>query len=508
MHIVFIHSRYENLSLEYLSAMLKREGHDVSLVFLRDSFLKKEAVSNFNRAVQEAIKLEPDLVGFSINAYYYPLAVEISKKIKERYKEVPIIMGGHQAVITPEAVIRNPSVDIVCVGEGEEAVVELANSFSAKEQRNFKIKNIWFKRNGNLISNEIRPLIENLDQIPMPDKKLFYDNFHPMQEIYIILTSRGCPYNCNYCLNSVIKRIYKNKGRYIRTRSVNHVLKELKWAKENFKPRGIAFVDAHFPYNLKWLREFTPRYKEEIGLPFACEIHPHYVTEETVNLLKEAGCFFIEMGIESVNEKIRKAILNRFGTNEEIMMAAKSCHQVNLSFSINHIFNIPFEDKKDRIDALMFYNMIRPSFILPLPLIYHSLQPIAKIAFHAGILNEQHMAELGEGGFINSFLLKPEPQDEFYNFSFIYILLPLLPPRIIKVIIKVLKRWPRIISFRIGFHIIKIFSLLLISNKFFRYLMKQIMQMPKLRNFELLGQFYPVKTGHYINLPDRKLCYK
>jgi radical SAM superfamily enzyme YgiQ (UPF0313 family) len=460
MRIVFIHFKYESLSLEYLSAMLKRKGHDVYLVFLKHSFL--EAVErNFARAAQEAIELEPDLVGFSIDAYNYSWAVEISKEIKESCKVIPIIFGGPQAILTPEAVIRNPSVDMVCVGEGEEAIVELANSFSGKETKNFKIRNIWFKQNGNLIKNEIRPLIDNLDRIPIPDKMLFFDRYPQMQKEYLILTSRGCPYNCNYCLNSVLKQKYKEKGKYIRSRSVNHVLQELRWAKEDLKPNHIAFVDANFPYNLKWLREFAPRYKEEISLPFTCESHPHYVTDEMVQLLKQAGCYFLEMGVESVNEKTRKEILNRFGRNEEIINAAESCHRENLSFSVNHIFNIPFEDRRDRIDALMFYNKIRPTLILPLPLVYYSLQPIAKIAFHAGILNEQHMSKLERGGFINSPLLKPDLRDEFYNFWLICMVLPLLPPLIIKVIIKMLKRWPNLIPFhwrfiRQCFHAIEI----------------------------------------------------
>lgn len=492
MNILFIHPRYELLSIEYLSAILKKQRHSVSLVFLIPSHPKSKR-HDFNRTVSDIIKLEPDLIGFSINAFQYRFAIEISKAIKDKYKEIPIIFGGSQAIVTPEAVIRNPSVDMVCVGEGEEAIVELTNSLSTKEPMDINIKNIWFKRNGDLIRNEIRPLIEDLDQIPLPDKMLFYDKAPWMQEKYITLTSRGCPYSCNYCLNSAMKQLYTGKGRYIRHRSVNHVLRELKWAKENFRPRSIGFVDAHFPYSLKWLRELVPRYKKEMGLPFSCEIHPHYATEEMVNLLKEAGCFFIEMGIESVNEKTREATLNRFGTNEEIIMAAKSYHRANLSFSVNHIFNIPFEDRKDHINALMFYNLIRPSFILPLPLIYYSLQPISKIAFAAGILNEQHMAKLEKGGFIRSSLLKPELRDEFYNFSLIYILLPMLPSPIISVIIKILKRWPGLISLRwhfirISIRLARIFIFLAFSNKFFMYVMKQIMRVPKLRYFKLLFQ--------------------
>lgn len=457
MKIAFVQGPSENLAIEYFSKILKKEGHQVSLTIdhqLFDSFnLKNNFLKNlFNIKdilVNQVIKSKPDLVGFSIFTGEYQWALDFASRIKKRNPNIPIIFGGIHPTVVPEVVIKEKNVDIVCVGEGEQALLELSKSIDRK-RKNYRILNLWFKKNGKIIKNGLRSLLKNLDDLPFPDKDIYYAKAPPfIKNYYLIMATRGCPYQCTYCANNAKVKVYAGKGKYVRMRSVTNVLKELKWAKKRYPGiKKIALPDDILPLNKEWMKEFINRYKKEINLPFLCYAHPRNMDLEMASLLKRGGCFWLNMGLQTASEKNRKKLLKRVESNDEVKQAVKNCHKVGLKFSLDHIFGIPFEGKKEYVEGLKLYNELRPSSMNVFWLIYFPKTEIIELGKKAGYIDKDTETNINEGKVSNCAILKISGNEEditrtkekeFRNFALLYTLLPVIPKKVMGLIIK--RKW-------------------------------------------------------------------
>ena len=449
MRITFVQSESENLAVEYLSSILKSRGHTVSLVFDSKLFNTTIIKNRFwnklfdikDILISEIVLSKPDLVAFSVLTGDYLWAINTAKSIKEKIN-VPIIFGGIHPTSVPEVVISNEYVDIICIGEGEYPLVELAESLQMGID--YSIKNLWFKNNGGVIRNEIRPLLEELDSLPFPDKEIFYSKVPLYKKIYTTMVSRGCPYICTYCCNNILKKIYQGKGRYLRIRGVENVMDELHMAKEKYKPKYFSFPDDTFTTDKAWLHNFIARYKKEINMPFLCYTHTRFINEEVAKLLKYGGCFWLNIGIQTASENNRRKILKRIESNEEIAQAARNCHKAKLNFSIDHIFNIPYEGPKEYLEALKFYNELRPTIINSFYLRYYPKAEIIDIAKEAGIIDEETVKLIESGRHLISATASigtasqagSSKKEKLYNsFIFLFSALPLIPKEMMDKII-------------------------------------------------------------------------
>ena len=228
MKILFYYRGSTSLGIQYLSSMLKKGGHEVQLLFdpgVDDNlFIRWRALQKLNRydkLLAKACKFPPDLVAFSVPSNLYPFVENMAALLKRELK-VPAIAGGPHPTALPEYVLSNENIDMVCIGEGDYAMLELADKL--ENGRNvYSVPNIWFKKNGRIIKNTLRPLIENLDSLPYPDKELFYD-YGAFEELIPVLAGRGCPFQCTFCFNHAYQRLYRGKGRYVRMRSVDNLI--------------------------------------------------------------------------------------------------------------------------------------------------------------------------------------------------------------------------------------------------------------------------------------------
>jgi len=384
--IAFIYPGYENLGIEYLSAALKKAGH--STHFILDPVLFADSgginitglapyFSYSRKILKEISQLKPDLICFSCVSDNFSWAINIASQIKDSFS-IPTVFGGIHPTSLPEAVIKHGCVDAVCVGEGDDAIVELA-SLLGNNTTDYSIKNLIFKNNGNIISNNVRPLIGDLDSLPFPDKGLYYERFGFMLKGYTIITSRGCPHACNYCANSFMKEIYKNKGSYLRRRSVENVIEELKIAKERYRPKFVHFCDEVFTYDEKWLEKFIYFYTEYISLPFICYVSPVFVNEKIVGLLKEGGCCKVQMGVQDIDEKKRKDLLNRHYSNALVAQAINIFKKKRIYITCDHIFGLPGQDEQELIKTAEFYSTNKPDNIEVFWLKYYPRTKISEI---------------------------------------------------------------------------------------------------------------------------------
>ncbi|MFA4880066.1 MAG: radical SAM protein [Candidatus Doudnabacteria bacterium] len=437
MKIVFAVSEDENLGVEYISSYLKQNGHTVYLIYdpkqfdrsyLRNSFLAR--FFDWKRINLEKIQaLQPDLIAFSCVTATYQWALSFAQEIK-KVLDTPIIFGGVHPTLVPDLVIQNPCVDMVCVGEGEEAFLELVNSLQKKDGRT-DIPNIWFKSKGNIIKNMPRPLQEDLDQYPFLDRNLFWNQFPKfLTQNVNSLTSRGCPFNCTYCGNEQKRKVYQGKGRYLRQRSVSSVINELLFLKKNYRIKEIIFVDDVLTMDKAWFANFSKLYRQKVRLPYTCFVHARLLDEKTAFLLKASGCRLAAFGIQSGDEKIRREILHRYESNKEIKRAAYICKKYHLKFMIDHIFDIPFDF--DIQKSINLYSEIRPDMINCFNLLYFPKAKIIDYALQAGNLRLEDIPEIERGESIvyetGIFSKKSEEARDYYkNFALFLTSLPLLP---------------------------------------------------------------------------------
>ncbi|MCL5090748.1 MAG: radical SAM protein, partial [Patescibacteria group bacterium] len=360
MKITFVAMGAENISLEALSAVLKKHGHQTSLAFDRSLFddaayfpipFLAKLFNNRGEALDKVISSKPDLVAFSVFADNYQWALQMASDIKKKIK-VPIIFGGIHPTSVPQEVIKQKEVDIICLGEGDYPLLELVESME-KKKIDYKIKNLWFKKGNKIIKNPLRPSIKNLDELPLPDKELF-EKYVPISNYYLTVTSKGCLYACSYCSQNFLQNWErKNKlGKFLRERSVESVLEELALAKEKYQIKRIDIKNNILSGSMDWSYDFLKKYKKQITLPFRIMGHPNLMTKKYCTELKKAGCWHVQLGIESLNPEVRKKVLLRFETNQAIISALDEMDKAGLGYSTDFIIGLPGENDEDLIFAL------------------------------------------------------------------------------------------------------------------------------------------------------------
>jgi anaerobic magnesium-protoporphyrin IX monomethyl ester cyclase len=367
-NILFINNGvFENLGIEYISAFLKKNGHKVSLsvdpALFSDTFHNNSLLSSlfsFEKIILEDIyRKKPSLICFSVLTDTYAWALKIAEKIKQAV-DIPIIFGGIHPTLLPDLVISNKAVDMVCIAEGEAPLLELVNSLD-RGNIDYSIQNIWFKKNGKIIKNSLRPTKKDLDSLPFPDKEIFYSISRNYAREYVTMTGRGCPFDCTYCSNHAIKKVYTEP--YVRKRSVDNVITEIIEARQRYNMKYIWFMDDLFFLEKDWLRNFSQEYSNNIKIPFFCYVHPQQIDEEAAELLKRAGCNEVGVGVQTLSKR-SKGMIKRFESEAEVRGALKIIKEKNMFVVTENIVGLPLEGEEDLSALAMLYNDIRPSIII------------------------------------------------------------------------------------------------------------------------------------------------
>jgi len=351
MRILFIQQDvFKNYGTMLLSGILKKNGHECDIL-----------IDALERDLMKKIKLiNPDIIGFSITSSIYSWMKETAKKIKSNFNK-PIIVGGPHPTFFPE-LINEDFIDIVCIGEGEDAILELLDALEIKKDIT-KIKNLWVKKNGETYKNPIRNMIEDLDSIPHADRNLY--NKYPLlknQNTDVFMAGRGCPYNCTFCFNKAYNKLYEGKGKLLRRRSVSSIIEEIKKAiKINKKVDYIVFYDDTFILGPReWFNKFFVKYKQEVNLPFSVTVRANLVDEDIIRKLKLVGCNSVKMGIESADPYLREKILKKEVTNEQILNAVKIIKKNHIKFQFFNILGTPGETLKTALETYELSYKLHP----------------------------------------------------------------------------------------------------------------------------------------------------
>ncbi len=368
---------FEPLGIMYLSPLLKQAGHQVNICDASEKCIKNHLS-----------ECPPDIIAYSVTTGAHQLFLDINRKIKKEHR-VFSIFGGPHPTFFPQ-MIEEEGVDAICIGEGEEAFLELVTRLARRDDIT-TVRNIHLKHDGVIYRNDVRPLIEDLDRVPFPDRELFYT--YPLaraSKMKTFIASRGCPYKCTYCFNHLYNTLYRGKGKIIRFRSPDNVVEEVASVKERYPLEFVVFHDSSFLFSADWLREFCAKFKEKIGLPFNCNARADHITEENVARLKEGGCFSVVWAAEAGNDHIRNEILKRNLSKETMRQASRLLQKFGINYEIQNIIGIPGEGLRECVETLDFNIECRPGYASTSLLYPYPGTEIYDIAVQMGLLAPRH----------------------------------------------------------------------------------------------------------------------
>jgi len=393
--------------LRTLSACLKREGHEVKMVFLTlpendySSIYKKSVLDQLDKIVEGS-----GLIGITAMSSTSTRAKQLIKHYQA--KGMPVVWGGAAPTFFPQKCFE--SCDIIAVGEAEEALLELARKIENKEPIT-DIKNLYVRLNGKEFKNPVRSPIHDLDELAHADydieQQLILEKgkliqFQPrhLGTIIYFQTERGCPQACAFCTNNILRELYKGKSDILRTHSVNYVIEELSSLHKKF-PHIDAFDlrdETFIIRDIDWIREFSQKYiGSGIGVRLKCLAEPasmsgRSISEEKIKLLVDAGLTDIIIGIQSGSDRLNREVYNRFITRDQLLKAAQTLNKFKSKLTVMYdvISCNPYETAEDILDTITLTLQIPPPFYLSVNnLIYFEGTPLYKRALADGFIKQE-----------------------------------------------------------------------------------------------------------------------
>ena len=395
-----------DLGVFTIAPQLKTKGHKVNIIFIPDLMRECYAPKELsNKTVNRICEfLQPsDLIGINCLSENY-LKTSIFVDYIKKTLNKPLVWGGIHATLRPQDCIRHA--DMVCVGEGEEAIVELACKMGSKEPIG-NINNMIFKDfNSKMTNLTLRPPVD-LNLLKPFDYDLEYQyivegaNIRNVKESdfkgnFLSYSSRGCPFRCSYCCNStMLDKTYKGE-KYCRQRNVDKIIEELKNIKSKFVScKAIWFNEADFLHGKPQVTidDFSRKYKAEINIPFYIWTNPASINEYNIPGLVSAGFKETNIGTINANPEIQKGVYNRTATSTLYKNASTILKNNNVLVEYDFILCNPYEKKEHIINNI---NLLR-SFPLPFKTVIYSLTYFSDTvlfdkAVKDGIINRESYA--------------------------------------------------------------------------------------------------------------------
>ena len=401
---------YKVLGVRYLASALRQKGFDCPLIFFKNfesGNMKKPSEREYELLLNLLRELKPNAIGLSVmSTLYLEAPRELTRRLRDAFgPEVPIIWGGVYPTLFPAESLDYA--DLVLRGESEDALVELVEHLNEGAIPD-ALPNLAYRKQDQTVVNEVRRLEEDLDRLSFPllgDRQIYYINYDKLMpgdpqvknHTYEMTCSRGCPYVCSYCSSLSLKKLYRGKGKFVRLRSVDNVIQEIRQAQQKMKKmRMVLFWDEIFPDDLAWVQEFTDRYRKEINLPFQIWGHPLRTRQEVIDLLVEAGLSQVVIGIQSGSPRIRKQVFFRRENQDEILKMSRVLAQARVPEVIyDFILDHPFETEEDfRLTLELCEKLHRPFTLQLHGLSFHPGTEIVNLAIKEGVITREEIERL------------------------------------------------------------------------------------------------------------------
>ena len=346
----------EPLGIAYLAGSLQTEGIEVAII--------DAPAQNFSTddICQEIKKNRYTLIGISLLTPSFGVVKKLCSRIKETLPDLVIIIGGPHCTALPErTLIEIPAVDLVCFGEGEQTILEVAKNKQSLDMAG--IKGLCYRdASGNIIKNNPRPFVKNLDDIPMPSRHLLpMDKYHMTASRVAsnsycptIIVARGCPFGCTYCSHTF--------GRKIRYHSVERILNEIEFLIAEYNINQLNIEADTLTANKKFITDLCSAFiKTGIAdkIKWTCESRVDTVTEELLQLMKQAGCWQISYGVETGSQRLLN-LINKSVTLEAVEKTISLTHKAGISVRGFFMLGLPTETSEESKETIAFAIKLNP----------------------------------------------------------------------------------------------------------------------------------------------------
>lgn len=377
-------------AIHVLSAVLKQEGCDVNMFHINNDYGIK-----YDKDTIIELSAGADLYAITSTSFNYKYANEIAGWLKIHGKLV--ILGGYHATTQPED-FKDSNFDIFCVGEGEGPMKDLVHALQKGED--------WSKI-PNLISkygiNPVRGFLRDLNKLPYWD----FDITDTAKIIELrggwlsISFSRGCPYECSFCYNHLLKKIEIGENDkmsdYLRRRTPENTVNELESLVKKYPIKFFNIDDDLLTMNKKWMREFSDLYAEKVYKPFGIKYimnaRADTLNDEICKLLSDSGCFEVRIGFETGNEKLRNNLLDKKTSNEDLISACNNLTKHNIKSVAFLMIGIPGECWDTFDDTVSMTIKLQPKLIRMTFLYPYKYTKIYDVCLERNLFKEEEITD-------------------------------------------------------------------------------------------------------------------
>jgi len=335
-------------------------------------FVNRTETKNFKKYIERVHNLDdpvykevcevianerPDVIGISVSTSSYKAALNIAKLSKKLDPNVKIVFGGIHPTVLPEEVLQTKLVDIVVREEGEFTFLEVIKALENGKPIRGILGTSFVADDGSIVHNPNRELMMDLDTLPFPARHLVL-NVEGVPHISYdrIMTSRGCPFGCTFCVSNKIW------GRKVRFRSVKNVIEEIKEVKRKFGVTSFCIDDDTFTINPKYVEELCDGLiKENLGISWWCQIRTENITESLIKKMKKAGCTTVAIGVESGDDDVLKKI-NKQLDKKAVLQSSIIFKKYGILVDAFFMFGFPWENKMELDNTIKFMKEINPNY--------------------------------------------------------------------------------------------------------------------------------------------------
>ncbi len=376
---------YPPIGPAYLAASAENAGHEVIVI---DAEATGES---FDVVEQRICDEQPDVIGMQTFCANLERCFRTARLAKRMNPDTVIVLGGVQVTIFPEESLKRTEVDIVVRGEGEATFVDLLDALE-KGRPLEKVKGIVWKKEGEYIYNELRPLIRDLDQLPFPALHLFpMMQYHSSSQLrgkrtLHMFTSRGCPYHCAYCSGDLIF------GSTFRYHSAERIVRDMIRLRDEYGADSLQFYDETFTVNRKRVTELCRAIIEKgIEMPWTCFTRVDIVDEELLRLMKQAGCYQIFFGVETGVPRLLKMI-RKETTLKQARNAFHLTRKIGIETVASFMLTLPTETVEETQESIRFGLELDPDYVYWLTFTPYPGTKLTEIAKQSGEIKNSDYA--------------------------------------------------------------------------------------------------------------------
>lgn len=344
------------LGLGYIAAYLEQHSIKVEIIDAwADSY-------NETQLEDEIKKRKPNLIGVTIMSPNYAIGMRTAALAKWVSGGMVVVGGSHPSALPQECLEDNPSIDVVVVGEGEKTMLSLVQAM--ENEKNFdSIQGVVFRKEGKIVNTGFPPRIDTLDDLPYPARHLFplekyrtHPPFGKKNPYMTMMTSRGCPFKCTYCSDSIFGK------KYI-VRSPDHVVDEIEYIINQYRVKEIHFYDDDFTINMKRAAEICDEIiRRKVKISWSCTTRVDLVNEELLRKMKKAGCWLICYGVESADPEIIKRVQKGY-TIDKIRESFRLTKKMGIRTIGYFMVGLPGETKESIERTIQFSKELDPDFV-------------------------------------------------------------------------------------------------------------------------------------------------